>query len=167
MIARCSQPRDLLPGLTLTWHHKPWFGWKDGSIATNLSDITYEEYVRMVRLVLGHTLPRLEIMTERMAETPGVVFEQLSFLPKDQSTPRSCWIQACSKVNDKQKIILHDLWIGWACRLIPRELGTRRHAYPIHRSYKMFYYLSGIWTRVCIYLAALTTESSLADGKRR
>ena len=35
--------------------------------------MTYEEYVRMVRLVLGHTLPRLEIMTERMAEKPGVV----------------------------------------------------------------------------------------------
>ena len=91
MIARCSQPHDLLPGLTLTWHHKPWFGWKDGSIATDLGDMTYEEYSRKVRSVLGHTLPGLEIMTECMAEKPGVVFEQ----------PRSCWIRACSKVKDK------------------------------------------------------------------
>ena len=29
-----------LPGLTLTWHRKPWFGWKDGSIATDLGDMT-------------------------------------------------------------------------------------------------------------------------------
>ena len=65
--------------------------------------MTYEEYVRMVRLVLGHTLPRLEIMTERMAEKLGVVFEQPSFLPKDQSKPGSCWIRACSKVSDSRK----------------------------------------------------------------
>ena len=63
--------------------------------------MTYEEYVRMVRLVLGHTLPGLEIMTECMAEKLGVVFEQPSFLPKDQSKPGSCWIRACSKVDDK------------------------------------------------------------------
>ena len=96
MIARCSQPRNLLPSLMLTWHHKPWFRWKDGSIVTDLGDMTYKEYSRMVRLVLGHIFPRLEIMTECMAEKPGVVFEQPSFLPKDQSKPGSCWIQACS-----------------------------------------------------------------------
>ena len=84
---------------SVTWHTKSIQRWqhcdrprwhyirrvfKDGSIATDLGDMTYEEYVRMVRLVLGHTLPGLEIMTERMAEKPGVVFEQPSFLPKDQ-----------------------------------------------------------------------------------
>ena len=65
--------------------------------------MTYEEYVRMVRLVLGHTFPGLEIMTECMAEKPGVVFEQPSFLPKDQSKPGCHWIQAHSKVNDSIK----------------------------------------------------------------
>ena len=58
MIVKCSQPHNLLPSLTLTWHCKPWFGWKDGNIATDLGDMTYEEYVRMVRLVLGPYIAR-------------------------------------------------------------------------------------------------------------
>ena len=68
---------------------------------TDLGEMTYKEFLRMVRLVLGHMLPGLEIMTGCMAEKLGVVFEQPSFLPKVESKPRSCWIWACSKVNDK------------------------------------------------------------------
>ena len=56
----------------------------------------------MVRLVLGHMLPGLEIMTGHIAEKLGVVFEQPRFLPKDQSKPRSLLDPGMlSKVNDK------------------------------------------------------------------
>ena len=106
--------------------------------------MTYEEYVRMARLVLGHTLPGLEIMTERMAEKPGVVFEQPSFLPKDQIKAPVLLDPGMLKSKSSKKSFCMTCESDGRAAYLVNLVHLRRHAYPIHRSYKTFYYLSGI-----------------------